>query len=105
MIPNVVRHSLGGEHLSCCIPFESPFRAKYYAKTLEKYVLIYNIFMALLSVGIVALLIIDATGNTPNSEISISDLFDKIVWIIFTIDYATRFLISENKIELMKITQ
>ena len=71
----------------------------------EKYILIYNIFMALLSVGIVVLLIIDATDNMSDSAMPASDIFDKIVWIIFTIDYATRFLISENKIELMKITQ
>lgn len=63
----------------------------------EKYILIYNIFMALLSVGIVVLLIIDATDNMPNSAMSISDFFDKVVWIIFTIDYIARFLISENK--------
>ncbi len=64
---------------------------------LEKYVVIYNIFMALLSVGIVVLLIIDATDNMSDSAMPASDIFDKIVWIIFTIDYVTRFLISENK--------
>ena len=63
----------------------------------NKYSMIYNLFMAILAIGIVVTIIIDSNTIYSSETIRIAHIFDKIVWIIFIFDYVVRLVIAEDK--------
>lgn len=57
----------------------------------------YDIFMAILAVGIIVSLIIDSRYNRNITFIMEAQWFDRFVWIVFTIDYVARLLVARNR--------
>lgn len=57
----------------------------------------YDIFMAILAVGIIVSLIIDSRYNRNITFIMETQWFDRFVWIVFTIDYVARLLVARNR--------
>lgn len=57
----------------------------------------YDIFMAILAVGIIVSLIIDSRYNHNITFIMETQWFDRFVWIVFTIDYVARLLVARNR--------
>ncbi|WP_026881094.1 potassium channel family protein [Clostridium akagii] len=59
--------------------------------------LIYDIVMALLSLVVIIMLIIDSSYTLSNKITDIFDIIDNAVLIVFSIDYFTRLILSKNK--------
>lgn len=71
-------------------------------KSLERYHVVYDGCMTLLAVGIVVTLVIDTQSDISDGITTASHMFDQAVWIIFSIDYAVRFLIAPNRLYFVK---
>jgi voltage-gated potassium channel len=63
---------------------------------------LYEIFMAMLSLIVVIILIIDMSYNLPKSLSNIFIIIDNIVLIIFSIDYFTRLVIAKDRVYFLK---
>lgn len=64
--------------------------------------LIYEIFMALLSLTVVIMLIFESITNLTANEAQILDIIDYTILIIFAIDYFTRLFFAESKKTFIK---
>lgn len=68
----------------------------------RKLIQIYEIVMALLSILVVTILIIDLSYTLPKNIIVIFSVIDNIILVIFCVDYFTRLFISKDKIRFIK---
>lgn len=59
--------------------------------------LIYNIFMSILAFMVIIVLMLESTSKPSSKEIYVLNNFDYIIWIVFTVDYFVRLIISEDK--------
>ena len=59
----------------------------------RKIKLIYELVISILSVIAVVFAIMDLTGHSSSSI----TIIDNVIWIIFVIDYITRFVVSNSK--------
>jgi voltage-gated potassium channel len=66
-------------------------------KQLAKYETYYDILMMGLSLGIVVDLILEVQVKLSDAEIILANDFDRVVWGVFVLDYAVRFLLAENR--------
>lgn len=57
----------------------------------------YEIIMAILSISVVIVLIIDSTCQLQPSTTNLLDLIDNIILIVFAIDYFTRLYLAKDK--------
>ncbi|MCE5221293.1 MAG: potassium channel family protein [Clostridium sp.] len=64
--------------------------------------LYYEIFIAILSLIACTIILIQLTLDLSNNITYILDILDKIIWIIFIIDYMVRLFLSENKLRFIK---
>lgn len=64
--------------------------------------LYYEIFIAILSLIVCIIIIVQLALDLSNEAIYALNLADNIIWIIFVLDYAVRFINSENKIKFIK---
>lgn len=62
----------------------------------------YDIFMAILAVGIVVSLIIDSRYNRNITFIMETQVFDRFVWAVFTTDYIVRLLVARDKFRFVR---
>ncbi|TCS77272.1 potassium channel family protein [Pectinatus cerevisiiphilus] len=69
-----------------------------FIKSLSKYMLAYNIMMAILSVSVIFTLILETRLVLPDIDLDIIDYFGDVVWWVFFIDYMVRLAIAENRI-------
>lgn len=59
--------------------------------------LTYDISMAVLSLVVIVMLIIDSSYTMPYKVTNIFEIIDNIILIIFAVDYFTRLILSKNK--------
>ncbi len=59
--------------------------------------LIYDIVMAILSLVVIIMLIIDSSYTLSNRITDIFDIIDNAILIVFAIDYFTRLILAKNK--------
>jgi len=71
-------------------------------KRLEKLIDFYQIVIALLALLTLFILIVELSYNLPQNTLSMFDIIDNSVLVIFTIDYFIRFFLSKNKKEFFK---
>lgn len=64
--------------------------------------LIYEIFIAILSLIACIIIIIQSTLDLQNDVAYILDIVDNAIWLIFVLDYLVRFVKSDNKIKFIK---
>ena len=69
---------------------------------LEKYSTFYDIFMTLLAIGIVITIIIDVRTDIPEQAVDIAQIFDQVVWCIFSIDYVIRLIIAKDRFSFIR---
>ncbi|MGU8433796.1 potassium channel family protein [Clostridium perfringens] len=62
----------------------------------------YDLLIGILSILMILILITENTLELSNLSKNMFILIDKLIWFIFVIDYFTRFIISNNKLEFFK---
>ncbi|MDP4146101.1 MAG: potassium channel family protein [Bacillota bacterium] len=68
----------------------------------QKLKILYEVLMAILSVIVVIILIIDLSNSLAKGVLSIFNIIDNIILVIFIFDYLIRFYIAENKAQFFK---
>lgn len=63
----------------------------------KKINIVYNSVISLLSISIVIMLVAQSSSNLSPKELQLMSYWDKIIWIVFTLDYLGRLIASENK--------
>lgn len=69
---------------------------------MKKYNKIYEIFILILALVAIVLLILDMTNKIPPQYMKIYAGVDFSIWLIFVVDYITRFILSTKKWEFVK---
>lgn len=73
-----------------------------FIKSLNKYIMLYNLIMALLAVSVIFTLILEARLSLTDTDLSLIDYFGDAVWFIFFADYIVRLLIAENRVQFIR---
>lgn len=68
----------------------------------KTYMFFYEITMAILAIIAVIMVSIEYISHPTTYEVSVFSIIDTVILIIFAIDYFSRLLISQNKIEFFK---
>jgi len=66
------------------------------------YKIYYDIFMSILSIGILVSFLAQSITDFSDLEATIANEFDFDVWFIFVVDYIVRLLFAENKFSFIK---
>ncbi|MCB2297824.1 ion transporter [Clostridium tagluense] len=66
-------------------------------KTKKKYLIPYEITMALLSIIVVLMLLVECTTKLNTLEINVFYILDEVILLVFTADYFIRLYLADNK--------
>ena len=68
-------------------------------KELKKY---YELFISLLALIVAVISVCEVNLNLSVNTLKIFNIVNSVVWIIFTVDYFTRLILSKEKLEFIK---